>query len=504
MNAKSKSGAGVGQWKRQVTLFAALMIVLVVGVAGASAGLMRHLLQEVSQAEQQGEAKAQAANRTRQTILEVDRLLMKSIALSEPNAVRAAAVASIGAASKLEDSITELRKLLPASNDAAEMERLVESVKAPRMKVATLARKGEDAAALETLDGIAEPLKRIDDLSSTIQHAQSAERLHTAQVRRELFHKMLSGLLLASAGGVLLGLLFYWRLMKRLARTDEIQRLLGEVHQSAEQLDVDGQQLARLNTDMRQANDRLTDVLGRFRQSFGAMEEDTQRALGELNALSETCNNSTATSRQQASDASVVAEQVKSTVSQMRGLRDATQALSRSRGQIANFTESIARISSTTRLLSMNAAVEAARAGEAGRGFNVVAKSIRELSESTATAAVEIRRASDDINEQLGATEQSVMRTGQLMDDCAQRIAALEASATHNRKLVEAMAADVQGFRTAFERQTGRVREMDGEVGSLDHMLQEGRSHAQLLDGTANALSNTSTRMLKRLASVLQ
>src|SRR5204863_508368 len=180
------------------------------------------------------------------------------IALGDPDQGRAAAVASIAAASRLEDSVTALRQILPNNSDVEEMARLVDGVKPPRMKVVVAARKRENAQALETLASIAEPMKRIDELSTTIQKAQGAE---------------------------------------------------------------------------------------------------------------------------QARDAKVVAEQVKATVLQMHGLQEVTQALGKSRNQIANFTESIARITSTTRLLSMNAAVEAARAGEAGRGFNFVAQSIRKLSE---------------------------------------------------------------------------------------------------------------------------
>jgi methyl-accepting chemotaxis protein len=502
--ATARGSGGVSQWKRQVTVFAMLMILLVVGVAGASGALMWRMLRDVAASEREGDAKMQAATATRQAILEVDRLLMQAIALSDPDQVRATAVASIAAASRLEDSVTALKQILPGNAEVEEMARLVDSVKPPRMKVVVAARKHENAQALELLAGIAEPMKRIDELSTAIQKAQSTELVRSAEARDANFRQVLMGLAAAAAGSVVLGLLFYWRLMKRLSRTDEVERLLGEVHECAQHLDSDGRRLAHLNHDIRNANDHLTAMIGRFRDSFGAMGDDTQRALVELKSLTQTCDSSMATSRQQAGDAGVVAEQVKATVAQMRSLQQITEALGRSRNQIASFTESIARISSTTRLLSMNAAVEAARAGEAGRGFNVVAQSIRKLSEDTQTAAVEIRRASDDINEQLAATESSVSKTRELMDDCAQRIAALESSAAHNRQLIEAMAKDVQGFRTAFDRQTGRVREMDVDVGSLDGTLQAGHSHAQLLDGTASALSETSSRMLQRVASVMQ
>jgi methyl-accepting chemotaxis protein len=200
----------------------------------------------------------------------------------------------------------------------------------------------------------------------------------------------------------------------------------------------------------------------------------------------------------------VVAAQIRSTTRRMHELLESTQALAQSRSEIARFADQIARISATTRLLSLNAAVEAARAGEWGRGFGVIASSVRHLSEDTQTAAVEIRRASEDITRQLAATTGSVQQTSALMDDCAGRMAALDTSARANQALVDGMARDVQGFQGSFQRQVARVEAMDRDSQALDQVLHDGQRHAQLLDATSRALAHTSNALLRRLSSLQQ
>lgn len=74
----------------------------------------------------------------------------------------------------------------------------------------------------------------------------------------------------------------------------------------------------------------------------------------------------------------------------MGDLKDLNQSIAESLEHINTsieqyniMTQDVEKISGKINLLSLNAAIEAARAGEAGRGFSVVASSIRDLSDSS-------------------------------------------------------------------------------------------------------------------------
>lgn len=77
--------------------------------------------------------------------------------------------------------------------------------------------------------------------------------------------------------------------------------------------------------------------------------------------------------------------------------------------QVQSFSEAIQRIATETQMLAINAGIMAARAGDAGKGFGIVADSIRELAIQTATV-------SKDINHQIGSlstTLQDLVKHGE-------------------------------------------------------------------------------------------
>jgi methyl-accepting chemotaxis protein len=59
----------------------------------------------------------------------------------------------------------------------------------------------------------------------------------------------------------------------------------------------------------------------------------------------------------------------------------------------------IERISEKVNIISLNASVEAAKAGQHGLAFDVVAKEIRSLAQSSANSAAQTKKVSEKANE---------------------------------------------------------------------------------------------------------
>jgi methyl-accepting chemotaxis protein len=281
-----------------------------------------------------------------------------------------------------------------------------------------------------------------------------------------------------------------------------VQQLLDEVAHSARGLESGGRQLDHVNLDVQHANRRLQGLLQGFEGASQAMTQEALACLQHVEQLGQSCQASAGMSRRHADEAGGVAGQIHAMAERLHRLLETTRALHRSRGEIARFADEIEAISCTTRLLSLNAAVEAARAGVAGRGFSVIASSVRKLSEDTQQAALQIRRASEDITLQLDATSQAVQETCTLMDQGASRIAALDTSARSNQALADGMQRDVQGFRGSFERQVERVQAMDRECQALGAALEDGDRHGRTLDETSASLARTSSALLQRLSNL--
>lgn len=107
-------------------------------------------------------------------------------------------------------------------------------------------------------------------------------------------------------------------------------------------------------------------------------------------------------------------------------LLESNQQVAAAAGALKHQTEVIQRISKEITLLSLNASIEAARAGEAGRGFSVVAERVRELSDTTSQAALDIIKGMDTLTQAIIGSSTQLQNSGeldeQLVSESKQRI----------------------------------------------------------------------------------
>lgn len=180
--------------------------------------------------------------------------------------------------------------------------------------------------------------------------------------------------------------------------------------------------------------------------------------------------------------------------------------------EINEITEIITDIADQTNLLALNASIEAARAGEAGSGFAVVADEIRNLSEQTASSALDINNLITNIQEETHVAVDTVERSQKDVDEGMQFITDLRndfhnmftfLEDIHNQMtdlsaLSEEMSAGAEEVSTAVDEtmetttsSTEYIRDVTDKIRSQYEMVEAIQRAADLLEETADELEKS-------------
>ena len=264
----------------------------------------------------------------------------------------------------------------------------------------------------------------------------------------------------------------------------------------------------RLQADFNSAAGQLNLAMGEIVGGARSIGSETSKVAREADDLSRRSEKQAESLQQTASATREIAKLLAQTVKDLQTASEATAlakadaatgagvvlAASEAIGRIEKSSVSIAQkvgvideIAFQTNLLALNAGVEAARAGEAGRGFAVIAEEVRNLAQTSAAAAKDIKMLIDisggEVREgvaRVAETREALDRISALVERVDSSMHDISNSATGQLGVVQ----QINGALAQMHEDTQRNAEMVVETTAATHsLLQVAQALVQSVDG---------------------
>ena len=293
-----------------------------------------------------------------------------------------------------------------------------------------------------------------------------------------------------------------------------IKSILKTIQESSGRINGMTREVLKRTQASRQSAAGLSSLAGQLSSTFQEVARnvsDINDSAGtvrqEVQAIAEECSDITAYTAQMNARADAMQQSAQSSAETtgakteeiLSSLNDAIEK-SKSVNQIKNLTGDILAIAQQTRLISLNASVEAANAGTAGKGFAMVAREVRDLSNSTQETAGRIQAINDVVTASVHNLSENAR---QLIDYMSQSVLKEFQAFVESGSQYKEDAAHIRRIMDDFHGQTQRLKDsMSGiadSIGTIDEAIDESASGIAGMAGNTRSLAADMEDITRRM-----
>ena len=405
----------------------------------------------------------------------------------------------------LDDMLSQYEAFV-VQDDRAQYDSLLEDYAAFKhalvhLVCASAGHKTQDAYAMANGDVAA----RADAMKADIDALNASISAQTLEARSHLSGVYVFSLVVGIAAAVICVLLVLtdFRLISVYV-VAPIKSILKTIQESSGRINgMTGEVLKRTQAS-RQSAAGLSSLAGQLSSTFQEVARnvsDINDSAGtvrqEVQSIAEECSDITAYTAQMNARADAMQQSAQSSAETtgakteeiLSSLNDAIEK-SKSVNQIKNLTGDILAIAQQTRLISLNASVEAANAGTAGKGFAMVAREVRDLSNSTQETAGRIQAINDVVTASVHNLSENAR---QLIDYMSQSVLKEFQAFVESGSQYKEDAAHIRRIMDDFHGQTQRLKDsMSGiadSIGTIDEAIDESASGIAGMAGNTRSLA---------------
>ncbi|AIQ71456.1 methyl-accepting chemotaxis protein [Paenibacillus graminis] len=268
-----------------------------------------------------------------------------------------------------------------------------------------------------------------------------------------------------------------------------------ELTASAQETNRAGEHSANVTIELAEgAGTQLKDLEGSY-QAVQDMSRFISEIAGNADSAKDTAANNAQKARLGRQSLDSTTSQIGIVSESIHDLSDIIDTLGSHSKEIENIVGTISSIAEETNLLALNAAIEAARAGEEGRGFAIVAGSVRKLAERSAASAGQIGELVSLIISQMDNAGETMKRSTEEMEQGKELILSAGRSFSEIETSVSDMSSQSQQISET-------VRELGLIAGGLVESIQKIVTVSNYTAEGAMTLSATSQEQLAAMEEV--